>query len=107
MFVRRMACESLTFMCYCEQPSGHAMVLRGLELLNQGKAAAGPFERWLKYLGRMLDRHGSPDEPKSAHITSGQDLQLIEYAVIQAVDTCSQRDACHSTLKLGCKHAID
>lgn len=86
MVVRRMACEALTFMCYCEPPAGHTMVLRGLALLQNGNA--GRFDAWFDAFEQMIDGRGrmgslvgASKDVRSLGVNGNGDTHLMEFAV--------------------------
>lgn len=86
MVVRRMACEALTFMCYCEPPAGHTMVLRGLALLQDGNA--GRFDAWFDSFEQMIDGRGrmgslvgASKDVRSLGVSGHGDTHLMEFAV--------------------------
>lgn len=87
MLVRRMACEALTFMCYCEPPAGHSAVLKGLEFTSKGETS-GRFSGYLHALLEMLDgrgkmgsRVGASKAYKALNMNDDPETQMIEYAV--------------------------
>ena len=83
MAVRRLACEALTFMCYFEQPRGQAVVVKGLEALNNRIKSknGGNFSSWLKALEQMLDGQNSNGIKASSNSPNAKDGQLADYAV--------------------------
>ena len=82
-----MACEALTFMCYCEPPAGHSVVLRGLEFTSK-EEKSGRFDGYLRALLKMLDgrgkmgsRVGASKAYKALNMNDDPESQMMEYAV--------------------------
>ncbi|KAI8139173.1 formin homology 2 domain-containing protein [Fennellomyces sp. T-0311] len=87
--VRQLACDTLTFLCYCDIPNGHSMVLRGMELLKKHADGQGRFDAWLNPLEKVLDARGmmgsmvgaSKDFLKYTGISENPEEHLIEYGL--------------------------
>ena len=77
--------EVLTFLCYCEVPSGHRLVLEGLDQVMDYWKESARFDAWMRILENTIDGRGrfgtivgmSEDLKKAGT----QDGQLIEYVV--------------------------
>ena len=77
--------EVLTFLCYCEVPSGHRLVLEGLDQVMDYWKESARFDAWMRILENTIDGRGrfgtivgmSEDLRKAGT----QDGQLIEYVV--------------------------
>lgn len=87
MQARRLACEALTFLCYCDIPKGHTLVLESMDALQSWYHDTSRFDTWLRALSQMLDGRGkmgsmvgaSDDYRKMGNTAA--DNQLMEYAV--------------------------
>lgn len=85
-----MACDTLTFLCYCDIPTGHSMVLQGMELLRGYDGNEyGRFDTWLRSVEKALDGRGKMGSlvgvSKDLILTDGTknpDTILLEYSVI-------------------------
>lgn len=86
---RKMAIDTLTFLCYCDIPSGHSKVLQAMELLREyGGEEYGRFDTWLHSVGTALDGRGKMGSmvgvSKDLILTDGTknpDSILLEYSV--------------------------
>ncbi|KAF9356289.1 hypothetical protein BGX26_005472 [Mortierella sp. AD094] len=101
---RKSVVEVLTFLCYCEVPMGHKLVLEGLDQVMEYWRESARFDAWMRILENTIDGRGrfgtvvlmSEDLKKSGT----QDGQLIEYvlsnvvfinALLQVVDDIEHR----------------
>ncbi|KAI9317621.1 hypothetical protein BX666DRAFT_1857292, partial [Dichotomocladium elegans] len=55
---RKLVCDLLVFLCYCQHRRGHGYVLRGFALMQQKQQDLGIFDSWLKTLERTIDGRG-------------------------------------------------
>ncbi|KAI9020716.1 hypothetical protein CLU79DRAFT_755176 [Phycomyces nitens] len=88
---RTAACDALTFLCYCDVPTGHSMVLRGMDHLKECSHAYGRFDSWLNALDDTLDDHGKMGSLVGANkdlwqtevigTPSSPEAHLMEYAL--------------------------
>ena len=85
---QRLVCDALTFMCYFEQPKGHAMVLQGMDTVKESKSDYGRFDSWIKTLLSVLDGRGKTGSNVGAshdvrQIASrvNSDVPVTEYAL--------------------------
>ncbi|KAG0009907.1 hypothetical protein BGZ80_001945, partial [Entomortierella chlamydospora] len=101
---RKSVIEVLTFLCYCEVPMGHKLVLEGLDQVMEYWKESARFDAWMRILENTIDGRGrfgtvvlmSEDLKKSGT----QDSRLIEYvlsnvvfinALLQVVDDIEYR----------------
>ncbi|OBZ83397.1 Cytokinesis protein sepA, partial [Choanephora cucurbitarum] len=101
---QRLVCDALTFMCYFDQPRGHAMVLEGMDKIKETRSDYGRFDAWLKSLINVLDSRCKTGSIASINMrqntSKDSDIPLTEYALanlllILAVtdpDTIDNRD---------------
>ncbi|KAF9102025.1 hypothetical protein BGX29_005014 [Mortierella sp. GBA35] len=100
---RKLVVEVLTFLCYCEVPMGHKLVLEGLDQAMEYWKESARFDAWMRILENTIDGRGRfgtmvgmSEELKKA---GTQDGQLIEYlsnvvfinALLQVVDEIELR----------------
>ncbi|KAF9582185.1 hypothetical protein BGW38_000535, partial [Lunasporangiospora selenospora] len=86
---RKLAVEVLTFLCYCEVPMGHRLVLEGLDQMQEYWKESARFDAWMRILENTIDGRGrfgtmvgmSEDLKK----TGAQDSQVIEYVLSNVV----------------------
>ncbi|KAF9109877.1 hypothetical protein BGX27_007091 [Mortierella sp. AM989] len=86
---RKLVVEVLTFLCYCEVPMGHKLVLEGLDQVMDYWRESARFDAWMRILENTIDGRGrfgtmvlmSEDLKKSGT----QDSQLIEYVLSNVV----------------------
>lgn len=85
---RKLVCDLLVFLCYCQHRQGHEHVLRGLELLQHTRHDFGLFDSWLKDFERTIDGRGkmgsmvgATDDFKRMGMFNTADNHLMEYAV--------------------------
>jgi hypothetical protein len=76
--------EVLTFICYCDVPHGHALVIRAMDKLKTVRQSKHRFGPWMAVLeqtiegrGRMGSMVGASDEYRRL----GSDRELLEYVV--------------------------
>jgi len=77
--------EVLTFLCYCEVPMGHKLVLEGLDQVQEYWKESARFDAWMRILENTIDGRGrfgtmvgmSEDLKKAGTM----DSHLIEYVV--------------------------
>lgn len=82
---RKLVVEVLTFLCYCEPPMGHKMVLDSLDQVMEFWRESARFDAWMRILENTIDGRGrfgtmvgmSEDLKK----TGTQDDHLMEYVV--------------------------
>ncbi|CAO3564056.1 unnamed protein product [Mortierella alpina] len=101
---RKLVVEVLTFLCYCEVPMGHKLVLEGLDQVQEYWKEAARFDAWMRILENTIDGRGRfgtmvgmSEELKK---TGTLDSHLIEYvlsnvifinALLQVVDDIELR----------------
>ncbi|KAF9327544.1 hypothetical protein BG006_009173 [Podila minutissima] len=86
---RKLVVEVLTFLCYCEVPMGHKLVLEGLDQVQEYWKESARFDAWMRILENTIDGRGrfgtmvgmSEDLKKAGT----QDGQLIEYVLSSVV----------------------
>ncbi|KAG0365393.1 hypothetical protein BGZ54_006556 [Gamsiella multidivaricata] len=86
---RKLVVEVLTFLCYCEVPMGHKLVLNGLDQVMEYWKESARFDAWMRILENTIDGRGrfgtmvgmSEDLKK----TGTQDNHLIEYVLSNVV----------------------
>jgi cytokinesis protein len=82
---RKLVVEVLTFLCYCEFPTGHKLVLEGLDQVMEYWRESARFDAWMRILENTIDgrgRFGTTVMMSEELKKSGtQDSQLIEYVV--------------------------
>ncbi|KAF9436650.1 hypothetical protein BGZ76_003376 [Entomortierella beljakovae] len=86
---RKLVVEVLTFLCYCEVPTGHKLVLEGLDQVMEYWRESARFDAWMRILENTIDGRGrfgtmvlmSEDLKK----TGTQDSHLIEYVISNVV----------------------
>ncbi|KAL0080001.1 armadillo-type protein [Phycomyces blakesleeanus] len=88
---RTAACDALTFLCYCDVPTGHSMVLRGMDHLTECSHEYGRFDSWLKALDSTLENRGKMGSLVGANkdlwqtevigTPSSPEAHLMEYAL--------------------------
>lgn len=83
-----MVCDTLTFICYCEQPTGHSKVLHGMDMLKQNNGHAFRFYGWLQSFQKMLQGRGkmgsmvgASQEFRQMGMSGNLEIQMTEYAV--------------------------
>ncbi|CAG8658878.1 1660_t:CDS:10, partial [Funneliformis mosseae] len=83
---RKLVAEVLSFLCYCEIPTGHNLVLGGFDQLKQFRAEPGRFDAWMNILENTINsrgRYGSlvnaSEEFKKGGI--GIDGSIMEYVL--------------------------
>ncbi|RKP10414.1 armadillo-type protein [Thamnocephalis sphaerospora] len=81
---RRLVAEVLTFICYCDKPHGHALVIRAMDKLQAVRQNKHRFGAWMSVLeqtiegrGRMGSMVGASDEYRRL----GSDRELLEYVL--------------------------
>lgn len=82
---RKLVVEVLTFLCYCEVPVGHKLVLEGLDEVQEYWKESARFDAWMRILENTIDGRGrfgtmvgmSEELKKSGTL----DSHLIEYVV--------------------------
>lgn len=86
--IQRLVCDALTFMCYFEQPKGHALVMQGMDKLKESQKNYGRFDSWLKTLSAVLDGRGrmgsivgASSDVKQIVSKGSTDMPVIEHAV--------------------------
>ncbi|KAF9394110.1 hypothetical protein BGX21_010485 [Mortierella sp. AD011] len=100
---RKSVIEVLTFLCYCEVPMGHKLVLEGLDQVMEYWKESARFDAWMRILENTIDGRGrfgtvvlmSEDLKKSGT----QDSKLMENlsnvvfinALLQVVDDIEYR----------------
>lgn len=105
---QRLVCDALTFMCYFEQPKGHAMVLQGMDTIKETKNDYCRFDSWFKSLNSVLEGRGKTGSMAGAGVDVKQfamrnnhDLPVTEHALANLLlimalidpDTIEDRDA--------------
>lgn len=82
---RKLVVEVLTFLCYCEVPMGHKLVLEGLDQVQEYWKESARFDAWMRILENTIDGRGRfgtmvgmSEELKK---TGTLDSHLIEYVV--------------------------
>ncbi|OZJ02756.1 hypothetical protein BZG36_03344 [Bifiguratus adelaidae] len=88
---RKLVCEVLTFICYCDGPddkTGHEHVLKGMDLLRENKREYGRFDAWLRLWEQTIDGRGrlgslvgASEEIKKLGVQNAPDNHLMEYAL--------------------------
>ncbi|KAF8940983.1 hypothetical protein BGZ58_003405 [Dissophora ornata] len=86
---RKLVVEVLTFLCYCEVPMGHKLVLEGLDQVMEHWKESARFDAWMRILENTIDGRGrfgtivgmSEDMKKAGT----QDSHLIEYVLSNVV----------------------
>lgn len=85
---QRLVCDALTFMCYFEQPKGHAMVLQGMDAIQGSKSDYRRFDAWLKTLdsvlsgrGKMGSIVGASTDVRQIVTLSNPDIPITEHAI--------------------------
>ncbi|RUS13391.1 armadillo-type protein [Endogone sp. FLAS-F59071] len=85
---RKLICEVLTFLCWCEVPIGHSLVLKGMDMLREHRRDFGRFDAWLRLLEHTLDGRGKMGSMVGASLEYKQmaaagtaDNHLMEYTV--------------------------
>jgi hypothetical protein len=88
MVTRKLVCEVMAFLCYCEVPTGQDLVLRAMDQVREARKEVGRFDAWLNIWevtldgrGRLGSMVGASDEFKKHGIQSAPDSQLCDYAV--------------------------
>lgn len=88
MPIQRLVCDALTFMCYFEQPKGHALVMQGMDKLKESQNSYSRFDPWLKTLNAVLDGRGkmgsvvgASNDVKQIVSKGSSDMPVIEHAV--------------------------
>ncbi|GAN04863.1 hypothetical protein MAM1_0075c04328 [Mucor ambiguus] len=86
--IQRLVCDALTFMCYFEQPKGHALVMQGMDKLKESQKNYGRFDPWLKTLNAVLDGRGkmgsvvgASSDVKQIVSKSSTDMPVVEHAL--------------------------
>ncbi|KAG2178896.1 hypothetical protein INT43_001743, partial [Umbelopsis isabellina] len=107
MVTRKLVCEVMAFLCYCEVPTGQDLVLRAMDQVREARKEMGRFDAWLNIWeatldgrGRLGSMVGASGEFKKNGIQSAPDGQLSDYAlsnmmlvnaIIQVVDDLELR----------------
>ncbi|KAG0250651.1 hypothetical protein BG011_008195 [Mortierella polycephala] len=86
---RKSVVEVLTFLCYCEVPMGHKLVLDGLDQVMEYWKESARFDAWMRILENTIDGRGrfgtlvgmSEDLKKAGT----QDGHLVEYVLSNVV----------------------
>ncbi|KAG0256761.1 hypothetical protein DFQ27_005516 [Actinomortierella ambigua] len=86
---RKLVVEVLTFLCYCEVPMGHKLVLEGLDQVQDYWKESARFDAWMRILENTIDGRGrfgttvgmSDDLKKAGTL----DSHLIEYVLSNVV----------------------
>ncbi|KAF9283140.1 hypothetical protein BGZ68_005530 [Mortierella alpina] len=86
---RKLVVEVLTFLCYCEVPMGHKLVLEGLDKVMEYWKENARFDAWMRILENTIDGRGrfgtvvgmSEDLKKNGTL----DSHLIEYVLSNVV----------------------
>ena len=110
---RQLTCDALTFLCYCDIPNGHSMVLRGMELLKKRKDGEGRFDIWLDSFERILDARGKMgslvgtdrDFFKLTGISENPEEHLMEYGVSSSIQRKKRKTLI--LVHVACKYAPD
>ncbi|KAJ1680355.1 hypothetical protein EV182_000137 [Spiromyces aspiralis] len=93
---RRLVAELLTFLCYCDPPSGHDAVLGGLEAFQSFRGSDNVFEPWLRSVemavdgrGRMGSLVGASSEIRSGSVTDRDlnDFVLAHMILVNSIIT--------------------
>ncbi|KAF9582632.1 hypothetical protein BGW38_010954, partial [Lunasporangiospora selenospora] len=86
---RKLVVEVLTFLCYCEVPMGHKLVLDGLDQVQEYWKESARFDAWMRILENTIDGRGRfgtmvgmSEELKKAGTL---DSHLIEYVLSNVV----------------------
>ncbi|KAF9921658.1 hypothetical protein FBU30_008285 [Linnemannia zychae] len=86
---RKLVVEVLTFLCYCEVPMGHKLVLEGLDQVMEHWKEKARFDAWMRILENTIDGRGRfgtlvgmSEELKKAGTLDGQ---LVEYVLSNVV----------------------
>ncbi|KAG0235138.1 hypothetical protein BGW42_005788 [Actinomortierella wolfii] len=86
---RKLVVEVLTFLCYCEVPMGHKLVLEGLDQVQDYWKESARFDAWMRILENTIDGRGRfgttvgmSDDLKKA---GTMDSHLIEYVLSNVV----------------------
>ncbi|KAG0049422.1 hypothetical protein BGZ83_005772 [Gryganskiella cystojenkinii] len=86
---RKLVVEVLTFLCYCEVPMGHKLVLEGLDQVQEYWKESARFDAWMRILENTIDGRGRfgtmvgmSEELKKA---GTMDSHLIEYVLSNVV----------------------
>ena len=80
--------EVLTFLCYCEIPVGHNLVLAGFDQLMQFQTEHGRFDAWMRKLENTIGghgRYGSLVNTSEKYKKGGIDIDgsLMEYSIMR------------------------
>ncbi|WFD35900.1 hypothetical protein MCUN1_002769 [Malassezia cuniculi] len=85
---RKQAADILLFLCHWERPSGHQLVLQGLDDLRSTTSGAGRFDAWFAALetalegrGRMGSLVGASDEVRRLQLAGTPESGLTEYVI--------------------------
>ncbi|KAI8336356.1 hypothetical protein BC941DRAFT_428994 [Chlamydoabsidia padenii] len=97
MPARRLACDTLTFICYCEQPVGHSMVLHGMDSLKEnGNSRFGAwlseFQKMLQGRGKMGSIVGASHDIRQMGMSGNLEMQVTEYASSNMLLICAMVD---------------
>ncbi|ORZ09817.1 formin homology 2 domain-domain-containing protein [Absidia repens] len=87
MPTRRLACDTLTFICYCEQPVGHSMVLHGMDALKENGDHHSRFGR-----GKMGSMVGASHDMRQMGMSGNLEIQITEYASSNMLLICAMVD---------------
>ncbi|KAG0347011.1 hypothetical protein BG004_000301 [Podila humilis] len=90
LHTRKLVVEVLTFLCYCEVPMGHRLVLDGLDQVQEYWKESARFDAWMRILENTIDGRGrfgtmvgmSEDLKKAGT----QDGQLVEYVKMRGLN---------------------
>lgn len=75
------------FLCHCDVPLGHTIVMQGFEALRQHRKDFGIFDSWLKNFEHTLDgtrrvgRSNSIDDYHKVNVYVPPDSHLVEYCI--------------------------
>ncbi|CAO3596021.1 unnamed protein product [Absidia cylindrospora] len=99
MPTRRLACDTLTFICYCEQPVGHSMVLHGMDALKENGDHHSRFGAWLNDFQKMLQGRGkmgsmvgASHDMRQMGMSGNLEIQITEYASSNMLLICAMVD---------------
>ncbi|KAL1923354.1 uncharacterized protein VTP21DRAFT_8334 [Calcarisporiella thermophila] len=86
MATRKLVCEVLIFLCYCEVPKGHNLVVNGMESLREFRREPGRYDGWLKTFEKTIDGRGLMGSmvgmsEEMRRVGPAPDNQLMEYTL--------------------------
>ncbi|KAG0003943.1 hypothetical protein BGZ65_001179, partial [Modicella reniformis] len=86
---RKLVVEVLTFLCYCEVPMGHKLVLEGLDQVMGYWKECARFDAWMRILENTIDGRGrfgtAVGMNEDLKRAGTQDSHLIEYVLSNVV----------------------